>query len=247
MLPKCSSCTQAKRECGGYASNTIRAFINIDAANLSHPNKKRLLCEALANSKESYVSEHSTSQNDVLSSQLSSSFSRRVPRMHDPAASLQTDFSQHLRVLWRIFVSRYCKTEDYWPAGCSLLAFQNKALDFSLVALGAQHLALDSPQSSLSLLGLEAYNKSIGLYRGLLQVHYNTRFTALLAVTSTMYALMEISLMRPHVIANVGWGRSGHFDGALTMMLRSGPHPFSTDGFHLIFKKIREMGVSSIF
>ena len=89
-----------------------------------------------------------------------------------------------------------------------------------------------------------AYNNSIGLYRPLIQHQHNDGLTAILAVTSTVYALIESSLMQPEDIANFGWGKSRHFDGALALMQRSGPHFFSTCGFHLVFKKIREMGVS---
>lgn len=65
----------------------------------------------------------------------------------------------------------------------------------------------------------------------------------MLAVTSTVYALIEASLMQPEDIANFGWGKSGHFDGALNLMQKSGPVFFSFDGFHLVLKKIREMGL----
>ncbi|KAE8440864.1 hypothetical protein EG329_006381 [Mollisiaceae sp. DMI_Dod_QoI] len=134
-------------------------------------------------------------------------------------------------------------TKDYWPPGCSFLALQNRALDLSLVALSAQRLALNLPGSDLLVLGLTAYNNSIGLFRRLMQQHYNGGLTAILAVTSTVYALIEASLMQPEDIANFGWGKSGHFDGALTLMQKSGPVFFSFHGFHLVFKKIREMGV----
>jgi len=132
---------------------------------------------------------------------------------------------------------------DYWPPGCSLLALRNKVLDLSLVALSAQRLALNSPSSDLRLLSLTAYNNSIGLYRDLVQHQLNDDLSAMLAVTSTVYALIEASMMRPEDIANVGWGKSGHFDGALALMQKTGPHYYSASGFHLVFKKIREMGV----
>jgi hypothetical protein len=161
--------------------------------------------------------------------------------------SLKADFRQHIEPLWRTFILSYCQTKDYWPPGCSLLALQNKTLDFSLVALSAQRLALSSPSSDLHLLSLTAYNNSIKLYRSLVQRQQNDNLSGILAVTSTVYALIEASLMQPEDIATFGWGKSGHFDGALALIRISGPHIYSTCGFHLVFKKIREMGVCPIF
>lgn len=169
-------------------------------------------------------------------------------------ASVSTDFRRHVESLWRTFLVGYCHTPDYWPPGCSLLAFRDQTLDFALVALSAQRLALDLPPgSALRHLGLTAYNKSINLYRRRWVMHADRDkcatttgpLTAMLAVTSTVYALLEASLMQPEDIATFGWGRSAHFDGALGWIRECGPHPFSTDpGLHLVFKKIREMGVS---
>jgi hypothetical protein len=78
----------------------------------------------------------------------------------------------------------------------------------------------------------------------MIQQNNSDSMTALLAVTSTTYALIEVSLMKSEDILNSGWGKSGHFDGALALMQKSGPDFYSTGGFHLVFKKIREMGVS---
>jgi hypothetical protein len=116
-------------------------------------------------------------------------------------------------------------------------------IDLSLVALSAQRLSLNSSRSDLHLLSLTAYNNSIGLYRSLMQQQNNESIAALLAVTSTVYAQMEASLMQPEDIATFGWGKSQHFDSALALMQGSGPLLYSTSGFHLVFKKIREMGV----
>jgi hypothetical protein len=222
----------------------IRTFVNLNATNASRPNKKRLLCEALANSKQSTVKQTHTPHNDPFVNQTSASSSQSEPQLGAiQVVSLQANFPQHVEALWGTFLLGYCQTKDYWPPGCSFLALQNRALDLSLVALSAHRLALNVPGSDLLVLGLTAYNNSIGLFRRLMQQQYHSGLTAMLAVTSTVYALIEASLMQPEDIANFGWGKSGHFDGALTLMQKSGPVFFSFDGFHLVFKKIREMGV----
>jgi hypothetical protein len=204
--------------------------------NLTYPNKKRLLCEVLAGSR-------GLDEGPVSINRLSSAIFQSVPTLSG-IASLQTHFGQHLAALWNSFLSGYCKTKDYWPPGCSLLAFQNRALDLSLVSLSAQQLALSFPKSSFSLLSLKAYNESISIYRKLLQNRHRNSMTALLAVTSTMYALMEASLMKPLDITTFSWGKSGHFDAALSLLMQGGPDPFALPGFHFVFKKIREMGAS---
>lgn len=143
-----------------------------------------------------------------------------------------------------MFLLAYCQTKDYWPLGYSFLALQNRVLDLSLVALSAHRLALNLPGNDLLVLGLTAYNNSIILFRRLMEQQCNSGLTAMLAATSTVYALIEASLMQLEDIGNFGWGKSGHFDGALALMKKSGPVSFSFDGFHLVFKKMREMGVS---
>lgn len=190
------------------------------------------------------VKQAHTPRNDPFVNQTSASSSKSEPQLGGiRVVSLQANFPQHVQVLWRTFLLGYCQTKDYWPPGCSFLALQNRALDLSLVALSAHRLALNSTGGDLLVLGLTAYNDSIGLFRRLMQQQYNSSLTAMLAVTSTVYALIEASLMQPEDIANFGWGKSGHFDGALALMQKSGPIFFSFDGFHLVFKKIRKMGV----
>lgn len=66
----------------------------------------------------------------------------------------------------------------------------------------------------------------------------------ILAVTSTIYALIEASLMQPLDVAQFGWGLSGHFKAAIALIQQSGPQVFASHGFHPLFKKIREMEVS---
>jgi hypothetical protein len=222
----------------------VRTFVNLDATNISRPNKKKLLSEALANSKDSRINKARPVHHDLSVIKVSApSFQATPPPNKLNVVSIQPDLREHVEVLWRTFVLSYCQTNDYWPPGCSLLARRNKALDLSLVALSAQRLALDSPGSELQVLSLTAYNKSIGLYRSAIQHQQNEGMNAMLAVTSTVYALIEASLMQPEDIPNFGWGKSRHFDGALALMRKSGPQFYSISGFHLVFKKIREMGV----
>ena len=238
-------CSRVRRECGGYESDFIRAFVNVDATNIAHPRKKRLLCEAIANSKRPSLNQLSQESCQIAFNQDPSLLSHEdIPTTAMVSTALRLDCSQQLEVLWRSFISRYCRTKDYWPPGCLLLALQSRVLDLALIALSAQHLALDSPGSDLRVLGLTAYNKSVEMYQPLMQNQGNYTLIAVLAVTSTVYALMEASLMQPQDITHFGWGKSGHFDGALALMMRSGPRVFSAAGFHLVFKKIREMGVS---
>jgi hypothetical protein len=215
--------------------------VNLDATNISRPNKKDLLYEALADSKDFSLNAAHTVDRDLSVTQVSASPSPSFEGL--TVVSYQVDFRQHLEVLWKTFILSYSQTNDYWPLGCSSLALQNKVLDLALVALSTQHLALDSPNSDLRLLSLTAYNTSVGLYRSHMQHQFNDDSAAILAVTSTVYALIEAALMQPEDIASFGWGKSGHFDGVLALLQRSGPLSYSNDGFHLVWKKIREMGV----
>lgn len=209
----------------------VRTYVNMDAANIFHPNKKRLLCDSLADRRPA---DGSTARGHDATPSL--------PRTTSP----RPDFRQHLDVLWPSFLSSYSKTDGYWPAGCQLLVRRSDVLDLSLVALCVGRLAADSPGASdLLVLSLSAHNRSIGLYRRLMQAeHTGAGLKALLAVTSTIYAVMDASLLSAADIAAGGWGESGHFDGALSMIRQIGPSAFSSGGVHLVFKKIREMGVS---
>lgn len=221
----------------------VRTFVNLDATNVSRPNKKQLLCEALAKSRDSRVPRR-PHYHDLSANQASATSSYGFPSLGGlDVVSPRADFRQHVEALWRTFILSYCQTKDYWPPGCSLLALRNKALDLALVALSAHRLSLNSSSSNLRLLSLTAYNNSIGLYRDMMLHESNDILTAILAVTSTVYALIEASLMQPEDIADFGWGKSGHFDGALALICKGGPHIYSASGFHHVFKKIREMGV----
>lgn len=243
-LPLCFNCTKAGRQCGGYDPDAIRAFVNLDATNVSHPNKKRLVDEARIKANDSRSNDCRLLYRDQSANQIPGpSSSRAIPLSRLDIITLETDFRQHFEVLWRTFILSYCQTKDYWPIGCSALSLRNKALDFSLVALSAQRLALNSPGSSLHVLSLTAYNKSIGLYRSLMQHKQSKELNGILAVTSTVYALVDACLKQPTDIAMFSWGTSGHFDGALALMMKTGPEIYSASGFHQVFKKIREMGV----
>lgn len=221
--------------------------MNLDGTNVSRPNKKQLLCEALADSKHLSANEARPPQHNPSINQISTSSSYNVtPQDALNIITVKADFPQHVGVLWQTFLLSYCQTRDYWPPGCSLLALQNEALDLSLVALSAQQLACKLPKSDLRLLSLTAYNNSIRLYRNLVQQQRSGALTAVLVVTSSVYALIEASIMQPEDIASFGWGKSGHFDGALALMQETGPYVYSISGFHLVFKKIREMGVRRI-
>lgn len=242
-LPRCHSCARAQRKCEGYAPDVIRTFVNMTATDVCSPNKKRLLCEALTRSRDPptdvFAKGH---QPSTKHEQIMTVLDEGIGGMPS-IVDLQPDFRQHLEALWSTFISAYCRTEDYWPPGCSWLALRNRPLDLALIAISAQRLTLFSLNSRLHLLGLEAYNESIRLYLSMMQKQMDSWSTALLAVTSTLYALMEASLMQPHDIVSFGWGNSGHFDGALELTMRSGPEIFATAGFHLVFKKVREMGL----
>lgn len=222
----------------------VRGFINLDANNVSQPNNRELLRQALTRSTGSSLTGNAPSSSDTsLTRTFAASSTGILPLGRLNADSLRTDFRQHVEAIWGTFVHDYCQTKDYWPPGCSLLALQNQVLDLSLIALSSQRLALKSPKSDLPIISLTAYNNSLSLYRQMIQNRQNVGLTAILAVTSTVYALIEVFLMQPEDIATVGWGDSGHFDGALALMQQTGPHIYSSGGFHLVFKKIREMGV----
>ncbi|KAF2494430.1 hypothetical protein BU16DRAFT_589269 [Lophium mytilinum] len=238
MLPNCVVCTKAGRQCEGYGAGAIRTFVNLNASNVSTTNKKRLLCDAIAEMKELGAHEER-----ILKGKISTFPSHAVPPFgREELGSLHIDYPQQVAALWSTFILGYCQTSDYWPPGCSRLMLRNKALDLSIVALSAQRLALNQGNAALHIMSLTAYNNSIGLYRGTVQKSPNSGLAAMLAVTSTVYALVDSCLSPPIDMANFSWGSSGHFDGALALMRQSGPDEFAKNGFHLVFKKIREMG-----
>lgn len=230
-LPSCQICSEAGRQCDGYGANTIRTFVNLDASNVSRKNKKRLLCEAIAETKLSDANKSDRIFNGVAQTGL-----REL-------ASLQASYPQQVTALWQTFMRGYCQTGDYWPPGCSLLMLRNEALDLSMVALSAQRLSLDIGDEALHIMSLTAYNNSIRVYRSKMQQCSSSGLAAMLAVISTVYALVDACLNPPTDMAHFSWGASGHFDGALALMQQSGPAQFANDGFHAVFKKIREMGV----
>ena len=219
----------------------VRTFVNLDATTILQPNKKRLLCYAITPSKTLKDGTSFTRFKELLPHQAYGSSEEMLPqpRVHD----MYPDFSQQVATLWKTFLVGYCQTDDYWPRGYSLIAMRSKVLDLSLLALSAQRFALNSSGDGLHQLSLTAFNQSISLFRTLMQHELSNGLAGVLAITSTMYALMEASVMRLQEIVKMGWGLSGHFDAAMALMQRSGPQVFSLHGFHLLFKKIREIGV----
>lgn len=190
----------------------VRTFVNLDASNVKRPNKKRLLCEALANERIETTEEARLNQEGPSAQQLPPSDPHGVLQLVSAKDfSLKPDVRECVETLWRTFLLGYCQTNDYWPPGCSLLALRSETLDLSLVALSAQRLSLDSPDSNLRLLSLTAYNKSIGISRSLIKQEQEKckGLTPMLAVTSTVYALIEASLMQPDDIANLAGGDRG--------------------------------------
>ena len=159
------------------------------------------------------------------------------------------DFSQHFDALWGSFQSKYDRTSTYWPSGCSQLAQRNEALDLALIALSAQRLAFSrGSDQRLTLLSLTAYDKALNLFIALMRQRrgedaIDQSQSAMLAVISTVFSLLEGSQSTLEVILEHGWRWSKHLQGAMELLRQSGPEAFAVGGFHVVFKKIREMGV----
>ena len=159
------------------------------------------------------------------------------------------NFRQHFDALWEGFKSKYERTDNWWPSGCSQLMRHNKTLDLALIALSARRLAFSQGEDQrLTLLSLTAYDKALNSFIALLQQQDELRrSSAILAVTSTVFSLLEGSQMQREDIVEYGWRWSKHLNGALELVRKSGPEVFSVGGFHPVFKKIREMGVRWFF
>jgi hypothetical protein len=78
----------------------IRTFVNLNAINASRPNKKRLLCEALANSKKTTVKQSHTPHNDPFVNQTPADSAKSEPQLGGiRVVSLQANFPQHVEAL----------------------------------------------------------------------------------------------------------------------------------------------------
>ena len=215
-----------------------------------------MLCEAIALNKE-LISQHAT-----VPDQFQASHGLNLaPAIDLEADALQPggvriialdalhftagEFRQHFEALWRTFLSNYCETEDYWPKGCSQLALRHQALDLALLALSAQRLAFSDDGNSYRLLSMTAYDKGIKMFRCLMQECSDPTSKATLAVIGVVYALLEASQRPMEDILDDTWGSSHHLEGAVVLMKQSQPEAFSFGGYHLFFKKIREMAVRS--
>ena len=264
-LPQCFVCVKARRQCPGYSDDSARAFVNFDASNVHVPSKKAVYCKAIAQSKQEALPPHQSINHGCVKTVFGLPPTCIEPIKPTPATqapdalsldSLQVttlhaldftpgDFWQHFEALWGGFKSKYDRTDDYWPSGCSQLARRNKALDLALIALSARRLAFSQGSDrKLTLLSLTAYDKALNLFIALLQRQEELgRSSALFAVISTVFSLLEGSQLQLEEIFENGWRWSKHLHGALELVRRSGPEAFSLDGFHAVFKKIREMGV----
>ena len=149
------------------------------------------------------------------------------------------EFRDHFLTLWSHYQTAYARTGDSWSVRISSLGLHNKALDLALISLAAMRLSLCGERAKYEILSLSAYNDSLQLFQQLLQ---NDRQRNLLVVISLIFTLFEASQQSPTKIYQSGW--SGHLKGAISLMKSQGPRAFQSSGFHVAFKKLREMAVS---
>lgn len=150
------------------------------------------------------------------------------------------EFRDHFLTLWTRFQRVYARTPDSWSVQISSLGLHNRALDLALIALASMRLSLCGEKEKYEVLSLSAYNDSLQLFRRLLQKDSQR---GLLVVISLIFTLFEAAQQCPTGIYQSGW--SGHLKGALSLMKRQGPRAFQAGGFHVAFKKLREMAVSA--
>ena len=262
-------CVKAKRQCPGYSEDKARAFVNFDANNVLASDKKTVFCRAIAESKqEATIKRQSIPLSQTRSSVVlshSSHLSVESPPTRSPVQPQDVvpldkiqlitlhaldftpgEFRQHFEALWDSFQDKYDRTNTYWPSGCSQLAQRNEALDLALIALSAQRLAFSrGSDQRLTLLSLTAYDRALNLFIKLMQQQRDefNQSSAMLAVISTIFSLLEGSQSSLDAILEHGWRWSKHLHGALELLKQSGPEAFSAGGFHIVFQKIREMGV----
>lgn len=151
------------------------------------------------------------------------------------------EFQSHFMTLWAHFQKAYARTTDSWSIRISSLGLHHRALDLALISLAAMRLSLCGEKRKYEVFSLSAYNESLQLFRKLLQ---NERRSDLLVVISLIFTLFEAAQQCPTKIYQSGC--HGHLNGALSLLKRQGPSPFRTGGFHVAFKKLREMAVSMI-
>ncbi|KAJ5248820.1 hypothetical protein N7468_000271 [Penicillium chermesinum] len=146
------------------------------------------------------------------------------------------EFRDHFVTLWSRFQMLYARTPDSWSIQISSLGLHSKALDLALISLAAMRLSLSGEKERYEVLSLSAYNESLQLFRRLLQ---NDSQKALLVVISLIFSLFEATQLCPALIYQSGW--SSHLEGAISLLKRQGPQAFQAGGFHVAFKKLREM------
>ncbi|MCJ1310730.1 hypothetical protein MMC25_004396 [Agyrium rufum] len=250
------------RQCPGYEIEKTRAFVNLDSSNVLTHDKRNMLYKAIAENKHDESRDRARSGQECQKKQqihldqpnvdfihnLSADVSL-TPRQRDmgqPFVVITLNFRQQFDVLWNGFRSKYACTNDYWPDGCAQLVERNNALDMAMIALSAQRLSFGKGASHrMNLLSLAAYDKSLKLFISMMDCQGSSAMSsAVLAMISFMFALLEgVQLQIEHIL-ETGWRRSDHFGGALELLRRSEPFTFSQSGFHTVFKNMREMALA---
>ncbi|KAL2826675.1 hypothetical protein BDW59DRAFT_145026 [Aspergillus cavernicola] len=233
--PECSTCRISGRQCAGYEPHVKGVFVNLDATTMESRMKSLIgnaIEEAKARKPEP-VHVKNPRQDNLMSTTALSTLDL------SPG-----EFQTHFLALWTYFKEAYARTPSCWSVGVSNLSLDSKALDMALISLATIRLSFTGHGNNYLVFSLSAYNTGLQAFRRILQSPRGES-NPQLVVISLIFTLFEASQRQPTRIYESGW--EGHLTGALALMKCQGPGRFQNGGFHVAFKKVREMAVLLAF
>ncbi|KAL4797757.1 hypothetical protein BDV19DRAFT_357941 [Aspergillus venezuelensis] len=229
--PECGPCQKSGRQCGGYEPLVKGVFVNLNAGRMG-TRLKGLIGDAIESAKHDETDEYRTQLQRQKSSRTSTA-------IHTLDLS-PGEFQSHLTTLLTDFNAAYARSSSCWSEGVTALSLHSRALDMALISLATMRLSFTASRKEYLAFSLSAYNTGLQSFRQLL-ADFTSESNPQLVVISLVFTLLEASQQKPTRIFDAG--TSGHLSGALALMERQGPDAFRRCGFHVAFRKVREMSI----
>ncbi|KAL4935557.1 hypothetical protein BDV06DRAFT_228716 [Aspergillus oleicola] len=227
--PACGTCQKSGRQCGGYEPHVKGVFVNLNAGRMNS-GMKGLIGDAIESAKHD---ERAITQAEY----------RRVNTTLTAIHTLDLstgEFQAHLQTLMANFNAAYARSSSCWSEGVTALSLHSRALDMALISLATIRLSFTANRKEYLSFSLSAYNMGLQSFRQLL-ADFTSESNPQLVVISLVFTLFEASQQKPMRV--FGAGTAGHLSGALALMERHGPEAFTDGGFHVAFRKVREMSI----
>ena len=170
----------------------------------------------------------------------------RVSALDVPSMT-EENFQRHAEILLSSFVSGHAMTTHAWSLQLRRLLGSGYCFDLAVTALSLLRLSQSPINANLLSMSLTAYNHSIEIYRSYLD-QLRGFPPPMLAIIAMIFGLYEYMQKTPQTILHGGLiENNAHVQGAAILMQRSGPAAFQHGGYHLAFRKAREVIVRLFF